>query len=55
MMADWLRTTQIPMVPMHEAHTQEQRGDFREMLSKRYPIGLINDAEIEAMLGLLHS
>ena len=55
MMADWLRTTQIPMVPMHEAQTQEQRGDFREMLSKRYPIGLINDAEIEAMLGLLHS
>jgi hypothetical protein len=55
MMADWLRTTRIPMEPMHEEQTPEQRGDFREMLSKRYPIGLINDAEIEAMLGLLHS
>jgi len=25
------------------------------MLIQRYPIGLINDAEIEALLGILHS
>ncbi|TDV52581.1 hypothetical protein EC919_10584 [Pseudomonas graminis] len=55
MMADWLRTTRIPMVPMHDEHALKQRGDFRKMLSKRYPSGLINDAEIEALLGVLHS
>jgi hypothetical protein len=43
------------MERMPDVQALEQRGDFREMLSKRYPIGLINDAEIEAMLGLLHS
>lgn len=55
MMADWLRTTRIPMVPMHDEQALKQRGDFRKMLSKRYPSGLINDAEIEALLGVLHS
>uniref|UniRef100_A0A7C1WU79 Uncharacterized protein n=1 Tax=Pseudomonas graminis TaxID=158627 RepID=A0A7C1WU79_9PSED len=55
MMADWLRTTRIPIVRMQEVQALKQRGDFRKMLSKRYPSGLINDAEIEAMLGLLHS
>ena len=55
MMADWLRTTQIPMVKMHDEQELKQRGDFRKMLSKRYPSGLINDAEIEALLGVLHS
>jgi hypothetical protein len=55
MMADWLRTTHIPTECQEETQVLERRGDFRELLSKRYPVGLINDAEIEAMLGLLHS
>lgn len=54
MMADWLRTTRIPMAPMHDERALKQRGDFRKMLSKRYPGGLINEAEIEALLGVLH-
>lgn len=55
MMADWLRTTRIPLVRMQELQALKQRGDFRKMLSRRYPSGLINDAEIEALLGVLHS
>lgn len=54
-MADWLRTTHIPTECQEQTQVLEQRGDFRELLSKRYPVGLINEAEIEAMLGLLHS
>ncbi|MGH8420343.1 MAG: hypothetical protein ACRER8_24200 [Pseudomonas sp.] len=46
MRADWLRITQTPKCPAAE---------YRAMLIQRYPIGLINDAEIEALLGILHS
>lgn len=46
MMADWLRITQAP---------KNQAPDYRTMLIQRYPSGLINDAEIEALLGILHS
>ncbi|WP_110948706.1 hypothetical protein [Pseudomonas bohemica] len=46
MMADWLRITQAP---------KSQAPDYRTMLIQRYPSGLINDAEIEALLGILHS
>jgi len=46
MMADWLRITQAP---------QRQIPDYRAMLTQRYPSGLINDAEIEALLGILHN
>jgi len=53
MMADWLRTTQIPTERMHDAQALAQAGDFRETLSKRYPSGLITDAEIEALVGVL--
>ncbi|MBD8121564.1 MULTISPECIES: hypothetical protein [Pseudomonas] len=53
MMADWLRTTQIPTERMHDAQALAQAGDFRETLSKRYPCGLITDAEIEALVGVL--
>lgn len=53
MMADWLRTTQIPTERMHDARALAEAGDFRETLSKRYPCGLITDAEIEALVGVL--
>lgn len=46
MMADWLRITQAP---------KSLAPDYRAMLIQRYPSGLINDAEIEALLGILHS
>lgn len=46
MMADWLRIT----------HSQKnQAPDYRTMLSERYPCGLINDAELEALLGILNN
>lgn len=45
MMADWLRITQAP---------KQQAPDYRAMLIQRYPCGLINDAELEALLGILH-
>jgi hypothetical protein len=45
MMADWLRITQA---------SKHQAPDYRAMLSERYPSGLINDAEIEALLGIWH-
>lgn len=48
MMADWLRITQAPK-------TQSQTPDYRTMLTQRYPYGLINDAEMEALLGILDS
>jgi hypothetical protein len=54
MMADWLRTTQIPTTHLNE-QSLEQRMDFREMLSRRYPHGLISEAELDALLGVLHS
>ncbi|MBC3958128.1 MULTISPECIES: hypothetical protein [Pseudomonas] len=43
LMADWLRTTK-PAKP---------RPDVRAMLLQRYPVGLFNDAELEALLGVL--
>jgi len=45
MMADWLRITQAQ---------KTQVPDYRAMLTQRYPSGLINDAELEALLGILH-
>ncbi len=45
MMADWLRITRAPKV---------QTPDYRTMLVQRYPAGLINDAELEALLGVLY-
>jgi hypothetical protein len=53
MMTDWLRTTQLPIERMYDAQALAQAGDLRETLSKRYPCGLITDAEIEALLGVL--
>jgi hypothetical protein len=49
-MADWLRITQAP-----RPHEQQQAPDYRAMLTQRYPRGLINDAEMEALLGILHN
>ena len=46
MMADWLRITQAP---------KQHAPDYRAMLIQRYPCGLINDAELEALLGILHN
>lgn len=46
MMADWLRITQAQ---------KTQAPDYRAMLTQRYPSGLINDAELEALLGILHN
>ncbi|WP_296260079.1 MULTISPECIES: hypothetical protein [unclassified Pseudomonas] len=45
MMADWLRITQGP---------RKQAPDYRAMLIQRYPRGLIDDAEIDALLDILH-
>jgi len=45
-LADWLRITQAP---------KRQVPDYRTMLINRYPSGLINDAELEALLGILHN
>ncbi|WP_268799023.1 hypothetical protein [Pseudomonas huanghezhanensis] len=45
MMADWLRFTHAP---------KARKPDYRAMLVQRYPEGLINDAELEALLGLLY-
>jgi len=50
MMADWLRITQAPRF-----HDHNQVPDYRAMLTQRYPSGLINDAEMEALLSILHS
>lgn len=44
--ADWLRTTQAPRI---------ETPDYRAMLTRRYPAGLINDAEMEALLGIIHN
>ncbi len=46
MVADWLRITRAPKV---------QAPDYRTMLIQRYPAGLIDDAEIEALLGVLYN
>ncbi|MFJ4142035.1 hypothetical protein [Pseudomonas sp. NPDC089734] len=43
MMADWLRTTRLP----------KPRPDVRALLLQRYPAGLFNEAELEALLGVL--
>jgi hypothetical protein len=45
MMADWLRITRAPK---HEA------PDYRAMLLQRYPLGLFNDAELDALLRVLN-
>ncbi|RAU48765.1 hypothetical protein DBY65_010610 [Pseudomonas sp. RIT412] len=44
MMADWLRITQAQ---------KSQLPDYRAMLTQRYPSGLLNEAELEALLGIL--
>lgn len=44
MMADWLRTTSM---------RKPQRPDVRQMLLQRYPAGLFNEAELEALLSVL--
>lgn len=44
MMADWLRTTRL---------SKPQRPDVRQMLLQRYPAGLFNEAELEALLSVL--
>ena len=49
-MADWLRITQAPRL-----QEQPQTPDYRAMLTQRYPRGLINEAEMEALLGILHN
>nr|WP_080290846.1 hypothetical protein [Pseudomonas syringae] len=43
MMADWLRATNI-RVP--------QRPDVRKMLLQRYPAGLLEEAELEALISV---
>jgi len=48
MMADWLRITQAPKA-------QSQAQEYRTMLTQRYPYGLIDDAEMEALVGILVS
>jgi polynucleotide 5'-kinase involved in rRNA processing len=40
-MADWLRTTKNPKV---------LRIDLRKMLIQRYPAGLLEEAELEALI-----
>ncbi|WP_032626201.1 hypothetical protein [Pseudomonas syringae] len=44
MMADWLRTTRV---------AGPKRPDVRKMLLQRYPAGLLNEAELEALLAVL--
>jgi hypothetical protein len=44
MMADWLRTTRTPTT---------RRPDVRQMLLQRYPAGLLDEAELEALLAVL--
>lgn len=44
MMADWLRTT---------GTRKPQRPDVRQMLLQRYPAGLFEEAELEALLSVL--
>jgi hypothetical protein len=41
-MADWLRTTKTPSI-----------HDKRQLLLARYPVGLISDAELEALMSIL--
>lgn len=45
-MADWLRLTRAPKI---------ERPDYRSMLVQRYPAGLINEAELEALLSALYN
>lgn len=42
-MADWLRT----------ARSTKRRPNLRAMLRQRYPAGLLNEAEFEALLDLI--
>lgn len=44
MMADWLRTTNPQ---------SSKRPDVRQMLLQRYPVGLLNEAELDALLRVL--
>jgi hypothetical protein len=44
MMADWLRMTRV---------ATPKRPDVRQMLLQRYPAGLFNEAELEALLCVL--
>lgn len=43
MMADWLRTTKT---------LKTQRPDVRKMLLQRYPVGLLEEAELEALISV---
>jgi len=45
LLADWLRTTR---------HPKPQLPDYRQMLAQRYPAGLLDEAEMEALLVILH-
>lgn len=45
MMADWLRTTKTSM-------SMEKQP--RQILLERYPVGLISEAELEALLLILN-
>jgi hypothetical protein len=45
MVADWLRMTRAPKM---------QTPDYRSMLVQRYPAGLLNEAELEALLSVLY-
>ena len=44
MVADWLQITRAPKM---------QAPDYRTMLVRRYPAGLLDEAELEALLGVL--
>lgn len=44
MMADWLRITHAP---------KSQAFPCRATLARRYPTGLLNDAELDALLSIL--
>jgi hypothetical protein len=44
MLADWLRTTKTP---------KPLRPDARKMLLQRYPAGLFEEAELEALIGVI--
>lgn len=44
MMADWLRTTKNPVI----------ENQSRQVLLARYPVGLISEAELEALLLILN-
>jgi hypothetical protein len=44
-LADWLRTTR----------PSKKRPDVRAMLVQRYPVGLLDEAELDALVSVLDS